>query len=305
MTLGELPVAWSVPPEDARAGWRALCWTVGPSGVLAVMLVQERHLRHSPHVKGWVGWSVAAPCDGVLVVVSGGVEHRVSVTGIPAWTSHLALLPRSRFLLASGRTSRDRNGTWEKNAVVYSGDGQPVSRLCIGDDIDFILTDRDGGIWTSHGDEGIYGGHPESGAGLARWDADGAHTWGPRGRLPVWPLGGHAAATEDGMTWLAWYSHKGAFLSRVVPGTGDLTNYRTPLRDTDGIAVRGTRMLLTRRFHNRPGVGLSRAELVDDAWVITTQEKLRLPGPVVMYCAQGRDGVLWLRAGDSWLHIGT
>lgn len=106
MVLGEPPVVWSLPPEDARVGRRALCWSVGPSGALAVLLVQERHLRHFPQVKGWVGWSVAAPCEGVLVVVSGGVERRISVTGIPAWTSHLALLPRSRFLLASSRNPR-------------------------------------------------------------------------------------------------------------------------------------------------------------------------------------------------------
>lgn len=95
-------------------------WSVGPSNELAVVLVQERNLRRSPYVKGWVGWSVAAPCDGVLVVVSGGVEHRTPVTGISAWTSHLALLSWSRFLLVSGRIRRDRNGIWERNAMVYS-----------------------------------------------------------------------------------------------------------------------------------------------------------------------------------------
>ncbi|CAL9466153.1 hypothetical protein SUDANB120_02742 [Streptomyces sp. enrichment culture] len=303
MTLGELPVVWSLPPEDARAGWRALCWSVGPSGALAVMLVQERDLRRSPYVKGWVGWSVAAPCDGLLVVVSDGEERRTPVTGIPACTSHLALLPGSRFLLASGRTFRDEEGAWGANAVVYSGEGQPVSRFCIGDDIDYLLTDGDGGIWTSYGDEGIYGGHPESGAGLARWDADGACTWNPGGRLPVWPLGGDAAATEGAFAWLAWHSHKGRFLSRVDCATGDVADYRNPLPDTDGIAVRGTRMLLTHRLHNRPSIELSRAELVGDAWVVTVQEKLRLPGRVVMRCAQGRDGVLCLRAGDTWTRI--
>ncbi|MFJ6053787.1 hypothetical protein [Streptomyces sp. NPDC092307] len=80
------------------------------------------------------------------------------------------------------------------------------------------------------------------------------------------------------MAWLARYSHEGAFVSRVDPATGDIGSYRNPLKDTDGIAVRGTRMLLTLRFHNRPGVALSRAELVDDAWVISAQEKPRLPG---------------------------
>ncbi|MEV7603002.1 hypothetical protein AB0O91_37110 [Kitasatospora sp. NPDC089797] len=303
MTRGEPPVVWSLPPEDARAGWRALWWSVGPEGELAVMLVRERDLRRSPYVRGWVGWSAPAGCDGVLVVVRGGTEHRTPVTGIPARTGHLALLPGSRFLLASGRASRDRDGAWEPNAVVYSPDGEPVSRFCIGDDLDDVIADRDGGIWTSYGDEGIYAGHPESGDGLARWDTDGNRTWDPRGRLPVWPLGGSAAATEGAAPWLAWYSHKGPFLTRVDPATGDTTHYRNPLRDTDGIAVRGRRMILTRRSHNRPAAELSRAELLDGAWVVTAREQLRLPRPVVLHCAQGRDGLLWLRAGDSWVQL--
>ncbi|MEV7730230.1 hypothetical protein AB0P15_36790 [Streptomyces sp. NPDC087917] len=303
MTLGELPVAWSLPTEDAQAGWRALWWSVGPDSELAVMLVHERNLRRSPHIKGWVGWSVPAPCDGILIVVSSGVERRTPVKGITEWTSHLALLSWSRFLLASGRTRRGQNGTWERNAVVYSPGGYPVSHFCIGDDIDYVVTDRADGIWTSYGDEGIYGDHPQSSAGLARWNTDGAHTWSPQGRLPVWPLGGSAAATEEAMVWLAWYSHKGSFLSRVDPTNGQVTSYRNPLKDTDGIAVRGTRMILTHRFHNRPDIELSRAELIDDTWVITTQEKLHLPGPVVMRCAQGRDGNLWLRGGDTWTRI--
>lgn len=62
-------------------------------------------------------------------------------------------------------------------------------------------------------------------------------------------------------------------------------------------------MILTRRSHNRPYVGLTRAELIDGAWVITSQERLRLPGPIVMRCAQGRDGTLWLRGGDTWVRI--
>ncbi|WP_327258057.1 hypothetical protein [Streptomyces sp. NBC_01244] len=303
MTLGELPIIWSLSSEDARAGWRALCWSAGPNSELGVMLVQEQNLDRSPYIKGWVGWGVVAPCDGILVVVSDGVERRTHVTRIPAWTSHLALLSWSRFLLASGRTRRDQDGNWDRNAVVYSPGGHPVSHLCIGDDIDYIISDRNSDIWTSYGDEGIYGDHPVTSAGLARWNTDGTHTWGPQGRLPSWPLGGSAAATEKATVWLAWYSHEGAFLTRVDPTTGDITNYSNPHKDTDGIAVRGTRMILTHRFHNRPDVELSRAELINDAWIITSRERLALPGPVVMRCAQGRDGVLWIRGGDTWTRI--
>src|SRR6478609_9069245 len=168
MTPGRSPVVWSLSRREARAGWRALWWSVGPGGELAVVLVREEHLRHYPYVKGWLGWNTAAPCDGVLVVVSGGTERRVPVTGIPPHTSHLVLLPGSRFLLASGRTSLEQDGSWGRNAVVYSPEGHPVGRCCLGDDIDYLLADRDGGVWAAYGDEGIYGDHPESIPGLAR-----------------------------------------------------------------------------------------------------------------------------------------
>jgi hypothetical protein len=303
MTPGALRFVWSLPSEDALAGWRALWWTVGPNRELAVVLVHERSLTRSPYARGWVGWHVTAPCDGVLVVISDGVEHRTPVTGLTAHTGHLALLSWSRFLLASSRAHRDRTGRWESNATVYSRGGYPVDHLCIGDDIDYVLTDRDGGIWTSHGDEGIHGGHPASSEGLARWDTDGTRTWGPLGRqrLPVLPLGGIAGATEGDVAWLGWYSHEGSFLSRVDPSAGGTTSYRHPLRDSDGIAVRGTRMVLSHEFRNRPGIELNRAELVDGAWVITSRERLLLPEPVTRRCVQGRDGVLWIRGGDTWM----
>ncbi|MFF9207487.1 MULTISPECIES: hypothetical protein [unclassified Streptomyces] len=53
--------------------------------------------------------------------------------------------------------------------------------FCIGDDISALVTDREGSIWTAYGDDGIFGGHPESAARLAGWNADGRATWAPVG----------------------------------------------------------------------------------------------------------------------------
>ncbi|MFD8019544.1 hypothetical protein ACFV6G_03855 [Streptomyces lavendulae] len=302
MAMRELPIVWSLSSEDARAGWRALWWSVGPDGELAVMLVRERDLHRSPYARGWVGWRVSAPCDGVLVVVADGVERRTTVTGINGSTRHLVLLSWSRFLLMSGRSRQGEDGAWESRVVVYCPGGYPMNHICLGDDIEYVVADREGGIWTAHGDEGIYGCHPASRAGLARWNTDGDHVWAPRG-LPVLPLGGDAAATEGTLAWHAWYSPEGAFLTRVDAVTGEENSWINPVRDTDGITVRGNRMILTHRFHNRPGVELNHAELIDDAWVVTAQERLSLPGPMGMRCAQGRDGALWLRGGDTWVRI--
>lgn len=43
--------------------------------------------------------------------------------------------------------------------------------------------------------------------------------------------------------------------------------------------------------------------LTDTTWAVTGRRRLRVPGRVVMRCGQGRDGSLWLRAGNSWLRI--
>lgn len=188
----------------------------------------------------------------------------------------------------------------------FSPSGTPEVEFCVGDDIPALVTDAHGGIWTAHGDEGIYGGHPESGAGLAGWDTQGRTSWTPKGRLPDHPLEGCTAATENEHIWLVWYSgssRDGTFLTRITPSTGDVASYPSPVPNPDGFAIRGNRAVLTRRHHNKRSVDLIRAELNGTTWTVTSRRRLRVPGRVVMRCGQGRDGSLWLRAGSTWLRI--
>ncbi|TJZ59366.1 hypothetical protein FCH28_01545 [Streptomyces piniterrae] len=188
--------------------------------------------------------------------------------------------------------------------MVFSASGTPEGEFCIGDDIPALVTDCHGGIWTAHGDEGIYGGHPESAAGLAGWNTEGHAMWSPQGRLPDAPLEGCTAATEGERVWLVWFSGPGGtFLSRITPSTGEVTSYPSPVPQPDGFAVRGNRAVLTVRDHNRRSVQLIRAELDGTTWTVTSRRRLRVPGRVVLHCGQGRDGFLWLRTGNTWLRV--
>ncbi|MEV7462200.1 hypothetical protein [Streptomyces rubiginosohelvolus] len=298
---------WRLPTADAVRGRRALWWSVGPAGELAVLLVSLKYLTRGRYPRGWVGWWPETPFTGELVTITDREERRIPVKDIRIRPSHLALLPDSRFLLVSGRTPRGEDGElWRPNAVVFSASGSPEAELCLGDDIAALVTDADGGIWTAYGDEGIYGGHPESAAGLAGWSARGEAAWAPGGRLPDHPLQGCTAATEDDRVWLVWYpgsSRGGTYLTRITPATGAVTSYRSPLQQPDGFAVRGNRAILTRRDHNKRSTELVRAELDGDTWSVTSRVRLRTPGRVVLRCGQGRDGFLWLRAGDTWTRI--
>ncbi|GAA1403276.1 hypothetical protein GCM10009662_29360 [Catellatospora coxensis] len=300
-------VVWEPSAEDLTEGRVPLWWTVGPAGELGVLFVDRGKLRQSPYVKGWVGWTPESVCDGLLVTRhADGSMQRQAIGAIPTGTSHIAFLPDARLVLVEGRVPRGEPGSWPPNAMVLSAEGEQQVAFCIGDDIDVAVTDRGGSIWTAYGDEGIYGGHPQSAAGLAGWGDRGQVVWAPGGRLPEWPLAGFAAATERDQVWLAWYSSSReghTFLTRIVPLTGEVTSWRSPVRSPDGLAVRGDRAILTRRHHNKRSTEVFRAELVDDAWTVTDRREVAVPGRVVMRCGQGRDGFLWLRTGDVWLRI--
>lgn len=299
---------WKPSVSELWTGRRPLWWTVGSAGELAVLFVHRQWLRRSRYVKGWLRWRPQVPFDGVLVMrhADGSLQRR-PIKDVQVRPSHIALLPDSRLLLARGRAGKEDSGEWGPNAVVVSLEsGQQEAAFCIGDDIPALVTDRGGSIWTAHGDEGIYGGHPESAAGLAGWSVEGEAIWAPGSRLPDVPLEGCTAATEGDRVWLIWYSGSrrgGTFLTRIHPSNGEVTSWPSPVRDPDGFAVRGRRAVLTKRVHNQRSTEVVRAEFDGDAWSVTERRRIRVPGRVVMRCGQGRDGVLWLRAGDTWLRI--
>ncbi|MEV6432529.1 hypothetical protein [Nocardia sp. NPDC051463] len=313
----EIRTVWRLSATDASRGLQALWWSVGPDGELAVLLVDRRHLKRSEYITGWVGWwPPELPFSGELVIVRAGDERRTVVQDIGVRPSHVALLPDSRFLLACGRTGRsETGGGWKPNAVVFSSSGTPEDEFCIGDDIPVLVTDRSGVLWTAYGDEGIYGAHTESRAGLGGWDSSGRAVWAPEG-LPDAPLDGCTAATEDDQVWLAWYAgplrggdlgpgpvRGGTYLTRITPATGDVITHPSPVPQPDGFAIRDNCAVLTVRDHGHPCTELIRARLHDTTWTVTSRRKLEVPGPVVLHCGQGRDGSLYLRAGDTWLCI--
>jgi hypothetical protein len=49
--------AWKPSAADLSAGLCPLWWTVGPSGTLAVLFVDRRHLKQIPYIKGWLAGS--------------------------------------------------------------------------------------------------------------------------------------------------------------------------------------------------------------------------------------------------------
>ncbi|MER7702255.1 hypothetical protein ABTX81_05045 [Kitasatospora sp. NPDC097605] len=279
---------WRLPERDVRAGRRAVAWTVGPDGVLAVLLVDGR------------GPSVPPPFDAELVTVTARGERRRPLVRVPVRPAHLALLPGRRVLLAGYRAGRGRDAS-APNAVVLGAEGRPVRDLALGDDLRALTTDREGRIWMAFGDEGIYGDHPLAHPGLTAVDPGGRVVWRPgEGELPESPLEGLAAATEGTSAWLAWYpDSSGSLLTRIDPAAGTSRSVPSPVRLPLGFAVTGDRGV----FLTGDGELAWYGRTAGGRWAEHRRGVLRLPGVLDRERAHGRDGVLWFRAGDAWYRV--
>ncbi|MFD7584083.1 hypothetical protein ACFV84_01380 [Kitasatospora sp. NPDC059811] len=291
--MGHDPVeVWRLPEEDRSAGRRAVAWTVGPAGELALLVVPERYLAPAG------SWPpVRLPFDGEVVVVSPQGEWRVPLSGVSCSPDHLGLLPGGRVLLAGYRAEQDGE-EWLPNAAVYGADGALERELALGDDVRVLVTDRDGRIWMAYGDEGIYGDHPMAAAGLRAADTRGRVVWSPD-KLPSYPLEGLAGATDGRSAWLAWYpSPSVSHLTRIDAVDRPSTTVPCPVRLPVGFAVHGGQGVFL-----SSGGELTWYQLIGKEWKRTRRRQLSVPGALDRVRAHGRDGALWFRAGDCWYRI--
>ncbi|MGW3038562.1 hypothetical protein ACWC9T_00630 [Kitasatospora sp. NPDC001159] len=281
----ERPVeVWRLPEEDRRAGRRAPAWTVGPGGELLVLLT--------------VGLEPQPPYDASLVTVARGGEQRLDLPQVSLHRPmYLGLLPGGRPLVVDGRAEESSDG-WERNGLVFAPDGRLIRKLQLGDDIQALVTDRDGRIWLAFGDEGCYGDNPLARHGLLGLDDAGRTVWEPDSeQLPGDPLEGLAAATEGRRVWLAWYGDR-TFLTAVDPGGASSTGMRLPARQPVGIAVVEDRAVFL-----QPDGELVRCALEGKQWREVSRDRLDLPGELDRHHAYGRDGVLWFRCGNGWYRV--
>ncbi|MGW2867232.1 hypothetical protein [Kitasatospora sp. NPDC001225] len=292
--VSDRPVeVWRLPAEDVRAGHRALTWTVGPQGELAVLVVPERYAAPAG------SWPCARlPFDGEVVVRGPRGEWRVPLAGVGVPPDFLALLPGGRVLLVGGRAEESADG-WERNGQVFGPDGRLTRELQLGDDVQALTTDRDGRIWLAFGDEGNYGDNPLGQYGLLGLDTAGRVVWRPDfGQLGDQPLEGLAAATEGRRAWLAWYGDR-SHLTGIDPDGGEPVVMRLPARQPVGFAIAGDRAVFL-----QPGGELIRCERESrKGWREVRRERVGVPGGLDRGRAHGRDGVLWFRSGNGWFRV--
>ncbi|MFG2819192.1 hypothetical protein ACGFX4_07140 [Kitasatospora sp. NPDC048365] len=239
------------------------------------------------------------PYDALIVVADGSGTQEVRLPGLDLHFPRIDSLG-SGFVLVSARcrlpsgppaaTFEDLEREIPHNALVVSDDGTPLTTFHAGDDVQHLLTDRHGNIWTGYGDEAVL---------CAQLPADRLRVPGPASTpRPVprmtMPLPGLVRWTGDGSP--AWY----ATLDRIGPGSwtdcyalnvgADLTwaypYTGFPLVEVDAAGIRWTR---------RSPVRSASAVLVDGdsaAFLTSDTGPGKAPGHYTVTLTRGRNGPL-------------
>jgi len=128
------------------------------------------------------------------------------------------------------------------NAEFYDQYGQRTRRAFFGDGIESVQVDRNGEIWVSFFDEGVFGddliGHP----GLIRFNAQGELVWSftpPEGYDYICDC--YALNIADDGAWAYYYT---PFSVVHVDWDGDATGYNNEFAGAKAIVVHPQRIML-------------------------------------------------------------
>ncbi|MGC4954631.1 hypothetical protein ACLQ2P_15570 [Actinomadura citrea] len=255
--LNAVRVAPSAPLADGEVG---LSYTAGPEGVIGVLATSEpgqaRGFVRGPNHNSMPFYRPPRSCPVVLYTHEAHGWHRLDLSYLPVSYPMIALLPRSELLVASPRLPWIDGHSESRNAHVFGSDGTHRRTFALGDDIERIVSDDSGTIWTTHGEQGW----PES-FSLVRRDLHG--TW-------LWDSGiaclDDAVNSHAGVTW----AYRGGPLIRIQAGR--TVEYACPVDDVRALAFAGDHLLLA-----GPDDRLSWCTLIDG--VIRWLDAAEIVGP--------------------------
>jgi hypothetical protein len=163
--------------------------------------------KQSPPDKSFFPPSRAeSPYGAQLKVITSQSESEYALHDIGVAMPTPELLPGIVPLIVGARTSKEGE-VWQANAEVFSPQGRPINRFCLGDGIGRLQVSKVGDIWAGYFDEGVFGDHPYARSGLARFGADGRLIWKfepPEHAGPVDDC--YALNVADDFVWTCYYS---------------------------------------------------------------------------------------------------
>lgn len=247
--------------QDAAGDLIPICFSVSFNDEALVLLADPQDVDLAFGFDEQVGWARFAHSRSsrqydATVIIHDGFSHRVvNVPNVGVAHPRLQMFPSGEILLVGARCRRYADGTAENNAFVYRPDGEVSRSFVLGDGIQDVLISRDGSIWVSYFDEGIYGNkgwgslHPGShyvrpigSSGLVRFDDQGRKLWefSPPAGIPGMD-DCYALNVTDDAAWAYYYAEFSLARASIQ---GDVRAWQTATSGAVAFAVNDDMVLL-------------------------------------------------------------
>lgn len=253
--MEELTLTPLADPLPGLQGMAPVAFAAGPDGE-AIYLGQVDQARATVESDGQQE-STESPKDLVdppdrvaLTCVDGREAWRITLKEEGTRFPLVQPLPQGELLLVGSRCGRFPDGSLERNARVFDRRGNLLRDFSLGDGIQDVQTTRQGEVWVSYFDEGVFGNldwgmtggeEPIGVTGLVRYNSEGTKEWVYSEPPDVAPIVDcYALNVADWETWAYYYS---AFpLVRIRPD-GEIKVWRTEVHGARALVVAGDRVL--------------------------------------------------------------
>ena len=229
-------------------GERAVAaFSIGPDGEAVVFAVEADAIGrvlekvNAPGGPRFAVSRVRAGYDAWAIRHTGLAYRRRELRDVVVACPLVQPLPDDTWLVVGARCQAGSDGALEPNAFVHGADGAPARAFALGDGIRDVSVTRDGDVWVSYFDEGVFAGDgvtPAVGApGIVRFDTDGRVRWAFR-PPPDGPSIDDCYAmnvTADAV----WAYHYSDFPLVRIDGRGAVRSWPSGVQGASAIAVDG------------------------------------------------------------------
>ena len=234
--------------DDLTSGWPLVSLSVGPESALIALCVEQPDYQIERGAAVFPKLQADRPNRFRVSHHLYGAPYVVDLPHTRENYHHAQPLGRHELLLVRARAESDS----DPNAHVYGRDGELRESFHAGDGIEDVQTTRDGRIWISYFDEGVYGSFELGQHGMVCFDRSGIPLLkydqipGPSGDISDCYAMNVASDRE---VWLYYYTDFP--LVRLLDGRFDREWKGLPVQGSQAFAVDGERALFAGSYEHR------------------------------------------------------
>jgi len=250
--------------KEEVGNYEIISISIAPNNDICVLILQNK-LDYTKKSSGGATFPKTKPekeNDYLAIIFN---KNKISKINIKKqkWNYHfIQSLDKKEILLANARSQFFSKDSYELNAKVFDNTGKLIREFWLGDGIQDLKTTKEGMIWTSYFDEGIFGNfgweNPIGASGLRSWDKNGKPKYEYKD-----PSKKHFIVdcyalnvVSDKEIWFYYYSD----FNLVRLKNGELTFWKTDISSSDGFVILGNHVLFRGGYDKRDTYHLYKIE---------------------------------------------